>query len=180
MMTKHDQDAMVERIASLPASAIVKIAKDESKWEWTIGGSSTDKKFLSSNAVVERESSDKMKESTVHVTGALIAGTADPINVTIKGTVTDGLKIETDNNLTNQKVKAGITQGTFDYANTLSERLDELNKLIAAYDAEKDGVKEFCGTLLGFYGKTAKIDYLGNVIPVNLKEAAYIRLHFEF
>ncbi|MBR4173496.1 MAG: ribosome maturation factor RimP [Clostridia bacterium] len=46
--------------------------------------------------------------------------------------------------------------------------------------AEKDGVKEFCGTLLGFDGKTAKIDYLGNVIPVNLKEAAYIRLHFEF
>lgn len=118
------------------------IAKDESKWEWTIGGSSTDKKFLSSNAVVEQESSDKMKESTVHVTGALIAGTADPINVTIKGTVTGGLKIETDNNLTNQKVKAGITQGTFDYANTLSERLDELNKLIAAYDGEKDGVND--------------------------------------
>ena len=118
------------------------IAKDESKWEWTIGGSSTDKKFLSSNAVVERESSDKMKESTVHVTGALIAGTADPINVTIKGTVTDGLKIETDNNLTNQKVKAGITQGTFDYANTLSQRLDELNKLIAAYDAEEGGAND--------------------------------------
>jgi len=118
------------------------IAKDESKWEWTIGGSSTDKKFLSSNAVVERESSDKMKESTVNVTGALIAGTADPINVNIKGTVTDGLQIETDNNLTNQKVKAGITQGTFDYANTLSQRLDELNKLIAAYDGEKDGVND--------------------------------------
>ncbi len=112
------------------------IAKDESKWEWTIGGSSTDKKFLSSNAVVERESSDKMKESTVHVTGTLIAGTADPINVTIKGAVAEGIEIETDNNRTNWKVKEGITKGTFDYANTLGERLEELDKLIAAYDAE--------------------------------------------
>lgn len=46
--------------------------------------------------------------------------------------------------------------------------------------AEKDGLKEFCGTLLGFDGKTAKIEYLGEVISVNIKEAAYIKLHFEF
>ena len=140
-----DVSGVVRSIGNINAVASggrEEIAKDESKWEWTIGGSSTDKKFLSSNAVVERESSDKMKESTVHVTGALIAGTADPINVTIKGTVTDGLKIETDNNLTNQKVKASITQGTFDYANTLSQRLDELNKLIAAYDAEEGGAND--------------------------------------
>ena len=46
--------------------------------------------------------------------------------------------------------------------------------------AEKDGLKEFCGTLLDFDGKTAKIDYLGKIISVNIKEAAYIKLHFEF
>ncbi|MBQ7751752.1 MAG: ribosome maturation factor RimP [Clostridia bacterium] len=46
--------------------------------------------------------------------------------------------------------------------------------------AEKDGLKEFCGTLLDFDGKTAKIEYLGEVISVNIKEAAYIKLHFEF
>ena len=142
------------------------IAKDESKWEWTIGGSSTDKKFLSSNAVVERESSDKMKESTVNVTGALIAGTADPINVTIKGTVTGGLQIETDNNLTNQKVKAGITQGTFDYANTLSERLDELNKLIAAYDAENDGAND--GKMEAYVLERGRIQ--GKMVELGLTE----------
>lgn len=46
--------------------------------------------------------------------------------------------------------------------------------------AEKDGLKEFCGTLCGFDGKTAKINYLGNIIEVNIKETAYIKLHFEF
>ena len=46
--------------------------------------------------------------------------------------------------------------------------------------AEKDGIKEFCGTLCDFDGKTAKIDYLGNIVSVNVKEAAYIKLHFEF
>ena len=110
------------------------IAMDESKWAWTNGGSSTDKKFLTSYAVTKSESSDLMKQSTVNVTGALIAGTADPINLTIGGTVADGLTLTADNNLTNQRVKDGVTQGTFDYANTLGSRLEELNRLIAAYD----------------------------------------------
>ena len=46
--------------------------------------------------------------------------------------------------------------------------------------AEQNGLKEFCGTLLDFDGKTAKIDYLGNIVSVNIKEAAYIKLYFEF
>ncbi|MBR4720197.1 MAG: ribosome maturation factor RimP [Clostridia bacterium] len=46
--------------------------------------------------------------------------------------------------------------------------------------AEKDGLKEFCGILSDFDGKAAKIDYLGKIISVNIKEAAYIKLHFEF
>ena len=46
--------------------------------------------------------------------------------------------------------------------------------------AEQNGLKEFSGTLLDFDGKTAKIDCCGNAISVNIKEAAYIKLHFEF
>lgn len=114
------------------------IAKDESKWAWTNGGSSTDKKFLTSDAVTADESSDKMKESIVNVTGTLIAGTADPINLIIKGSVADGLSIDAPNNVANNRVKNGIAEGTFDYANTLGARLAELDKLIAAYDGSKD------------------------------------------
>lgn len=46
--------------------------------------------------------------------------------------------------------------------------------------AEQNGVKEFCGILKGFDGKTAEIEHLGKIIPINVKEAAYIKLHFEF
>lgn len=46
--------------------------------------------------------------------------------------------------------------------------------------AEQNGLKEFCGTLLDFDGKTAKIDLSGDIISVNIKETAYIKLHFEF
>ncbi|HAL62980.1 MAG TPA: ribosome maturation factor RimP [Clostridiales bacterium] len=46
--------------------------------------------------------------------------------------------------------------------------------------SEKNGLKEFSGKLIDFDGKTAKIEYGGDVILVNIKEAAYIRLHFEF
>lgn len=45
---------------------------------------------------------------------------------------------------------------------------------------EQNGLKEFKGILSGFDGKTAQIDYLGEIICVNVKEAAYIKLHFEF
>lgn len=45
---------------------------------------------------------------------------------------------------------------------------------------KQNGLKEFSGTLLEFDGKTAKIDFDGDIIPVNIKEAAYIKLHFEF
>lgn len=59
MMTKHDQDAMVERIASPPASAIVKIAKDESIDLGFVGGSrrSMARAIVSERArrVMERE-----------------------------------------------------------------------------------------------------------------------------
>ena len=46
--------------------------------------------------------------------------------------------------------------------------------------SEKDGLKEFCGKLLDFDGKAAKIELEGKTISVNIKEAAYIKLHFEF
>jgi len=46
--------------------------------------------------------------------------------------------------------------------------------------SEKDGLKEFSGILLGFDGKTAQIEYGGDTVSVNVKEAAYIKLHFEF
>ena len=46
--------------------------------------------------------------------------------------------------------------------------------------SEKDGLKEFSGMLLGFDGKTAQIEYGGDTVSVNVKEAAYIKLHFEF
>lgn len=110
------------------------IVKDESLWNWAKGGSSTDKKFLTSDAVSAEESLPKL--STVNVTGSLIAGTADPINVTISGSVAGGLHYTADNNITNQRLVQGITKGTFDYANTLGERLRELNKLIAAYNGD--------------------------------------------
>ena len=116
------------------------IVKDASKWAWVNGGSSTDKKFLSSDAVTAEESSSEMKKSQVKVTGALIAGTADPINITIGGTVAGGLTFNAPEDNANQKVLKGITQGTFDYANTLGARLEELNKLISAYDGSGENV----------------------------------------
>ena len=114
------------------------VVKDESLWNWAKGGSSTDKKFLTSSATTGTESDAAMRKSNVNVTGSLIAGTANPINVTIDGTVAAGLTITADNNLANNRVKAGITEGTFDYANTLGERLKKLNELIAAYDGTSD------------------------------------------
>ncbi|WP_294523130.1 hypothetical protein [uncultured Anaerovibrio sp.] len=110
------------------------IVKDESLWSWAKGGSSTDKKFLTSDATTGSESDIEMRKSTVNVTGALIAGTSAPINVTISGSVAGGLEYTADPNIPNQRVLSGITQGTFDYANTLGARLKELNTLIAAYD----------------------------------------------
>ena len=118
------------------------IVTDESKWAWVTGGKGINKKFLSSNATTGSESNAEMRKSTVSVTGALIAGTADPINLTIGGTVADGLTITADNNQANDRVKQGITQGTFDYANTLGARLAELNKLIAAYDGNRGDVTQ--------------------------------------
>ena len=45
---------------------------------------------------------------------------------------------------------------------------------------ETDGLKEFSGVLSDFDGKTASIEYKGKTVGVNIKEAAYIKLHFEF
>ena len=45
---------------------------------------------------------------------------------------------------------------------------------------EENGLKEFGGKLLDFDGKTAQIEVDGKTVPVNVKEAAYIKLHFEF
>ena len=112
------------------------VVKDESLFNWVKGGNSTEKKFLTSDAVTAEETSDDMKKSTVNVTGSLIAGTAAPINLTISGSVAGGLHFTADNNVTNQRVLQGITKGTFDYANTLGGRLRELNKLIAAYNGD--------------------------------------------
>ncbi|WP_295358558.1 hypothetical protein [uncultured Succiniclasticum sp.] len=115
------------------------VVTDESKWAWVNGGKEINKKFLSSNAVSTEEAMPKT--STVNVTGALIAGNADPINVTIKGSVAEGLSVEIPDELAeskaNLRVKNGITQGTFDYANTLNARLTELKKLIAAYEGDE-------------------------------------------
>jgi len=130
-----------------------RISKDQSLWNWALGGSSTNKTFLTSDAVAADEALPKT--STVNVTGSLIAGTADAINVNIKGSVADGLEYayiskdgnsytynpdgpNTEINLTNQRVLAGIKEGTFDYANTLGERLQKLNELIAAYDGNNN------------------------------------------
>lgn len=44
----------------------------------------------------------------------------------------------------------------------------------------QNGLKEFVGKLTDFDGKAAKIDCGGEIISVNVKEAAYIKLHFEF
>ena len=46
--------------------------------------------------------------------------------------------------------------------------------------SEKDGLKEFTGTLLDFDGKAAEIGLYDKAVSVNVKEAAYIKLHFEF
>jgi len=46
--------------------------------------------------------------------------------------------------------------------------------------SERNGIKEFSGKLLDFDGKTAQIEYEGKPVSVNIKEAAYIKLHFEF
>ena len=45
---------------------------------------------------------------------------------------------------------------------------------------ERDGLKEFSGKLLDFDGKTAEIGSGDKNVSVNIKEAAYIKLHFEF
>lgn len=44
----------------------------------------------------------------------------------------------------------------------------------------QDGRKEFTGILEDFDGKTAKINIGDDAVLVNIKESAYIRLHFEF
>ena len=46
--------------------------------------------------------------------------------------------------------------------------------------SEKDGLKEFSGELTGFDGKNAEIGLGDKTVSVNIKEAAYIKLHFEF
>lgn len=46
--------------------------------------------------------------------------------------------------------------------------------------SEQNGLKEFSGTLLNFDGKAAEIEYEDGIVKVNIKEAAYIKLHFEF
>ena len=120
----------------IASSGKERISKDQSLWNWALGGSSTNKTFLTSDAVTADEALPKT--STVNVTGSLIAGTADPINLTIGGSVADGLTITAPDNKANNRVKAGVTQGTFDYANTLGARLAELNNLIAAYDGENE------------------------------------------
>ena len=114
------------------------VVKDQSLWNWALGGSSTNKTFLTSDATTSEEALPK--ESTVNVTGSLIAGTAHPINLTIGGSVANGLTLEAPNNDANNRVKNGVTYGTFDYANTLAERWVELDKLIAAYDTNKSNV----------------------------------------
>ncbi|MEE1225424.1 MAG: ribosome maturation factor RimP [Clostridia bacterium] len=43
-----------------------------------------------------------------------------------------------------------------------------------------DGMKEFTGTLKAFADETAVIEKDGKEISVSIKEAAYIKLHFEF
>ena len=114
------------------------VVTDESKWAWVNGGKEINKKFLSSDAVVAEEAMPKT--STVNVTGSLIAGTADPINVTITGSVAGGLTVVIPDELAeskaNLRVKNGIKEGTFDYANTLGARLTELNGLIASYNGQ--------------------------------------------
>ena len=146
------------------------VIKDESKWAWVTGGKTINKSFLSSNAVVAEEALPK--SSTVNVTGSLIAGTAAPINVTIGGTVATGLTIEADNNQANLRVKNGITEGTFNYANTLGARYKELNELIssyegdatkmAAYIAERDRIKKKMKDL-----KLLETDDDGNITAYN-------------
>ena len=114
------------------------VVTDESKWAWVNGGKEINKKFLSSDAVVAEEAMPKT--STVNVTGSLIAGTADPINVTITGSVAGGLTVVIPDELAeskaNLRVKNGIKEGTFDYANTLGARLTKLDELIASYDGQ--------------------------------------------
>jgi len=107
------------------------IVKDQSLWNWALGGSSTNKTFLTSDAVVAEETMPK--QSTVNVTGALIAGTANPINLTISGSIANGLTITAPDNDANNRVKNGIKDGTFDYATSLAARWDELTNLIASY-----------------------------------------------
>lgn len=43
-----------------------------------------------------------------------------------------------------------------------------------------DGKKEFTGILKDYQEGTASVDCGGNIIKVNTKDAAYIKLHFEF
>ena len=117
----------------IASSGKEEVVKDQSLWNWALGGSSTNKTFLTSDAVVAEEALPK--DSRVIVTGSLIAGTADPINLTIGGSVANGLTITAPDNRANNRVKNGVKEGTFDYANTLAARWDELDKMIKSYDA---------------------------------------------
>jgi len=45
---------------------------------------------------------------------------------------------------------------------------------------EIDGKKEFTGKLENFDGKAATINCCGEAVLVNIKDAAFIKLHFEF
>ena len=163
----------------IASSGKEEVVKDQSLFNWVLGGSSTEKKFLSSDAVVAEEAMPKL--STVNVIGSLIAGTGDAINIAINGTVKGTVEGNNESaeykplsfayiskegnsytyipnnpnaneniNLTNQRVLNGITQGTFDYANTLGARLTELNRLIAAY-AGKSTENENNGKVMAAY-----------------------------
>ena len=145
------------------------IVKDQSLWNWALGGSSTNKTFLTSDAVVAEETMPK--QSTVNVTGALIAGTANPINLTISGSVADGLTITAPDNDANNRVKNGIKDGTFDYATSLAARWDELTNLIASYKTKtkENDNKDYNDDLLVAY--VAERDRIQNeMIDLGLAE----------
>ena len=52
----------------------------------------------------------------------------------IADSVANGIEITADDNDANKRVLNGVTQGTFDYANTMAERWSELDKMIKSYD----------------------------------------------
>lgn len=45
---------------------------------------------------------------------------------------------------------------------------------------EQNGLKEFCGVLKNFEDKTASVEVDGKIIKINPKDAAFIKLYFEF